>query len=123
MQAVPGPGQYNVPSMLQTGPTFTMAKRTPRKETKKDVPGVGTYEHLSSDQGNGPAFTAAARPAAFSAAEDMPGPGAYFDYERDRHASQMNLCACDIQWAGHVACFGWSWPVSSRPLLRGGCEF
>ena len=92
VQSVPGPGQYNVPSMLQTGPTFTMAQRTPRKESKKDVPGVGTYDSAPSDQRSGPAFTAAARPAAFTAPDDMPGPGAYFDPERDRHASLTPSC-------------------------------
>lgn len=71
--------------MLRTGPTYTMAKRTAKPETKADVPGVGTYDTAPELQNSGPAFTAATRPAAFSAAdEDLPGPGAYYDGERDR---------------------------------------
>lgn len=88
MQTAPGPGQYNVPSMLQTGPTYTMAKRTPRKEAKMDVPGVGTYDNAPADPRSGPAFTAAARPGAFAIPDDLPGPGAYFDPERDRRGSR-----------------------------------
>jgi hypothetical protein len=86
---VPGPGQYNIPSVFQFGPAYTMAKRTPRKDVKEDVPGVGTYDCVSANQGTGPAFTVATRPPAFSRTDDVPGPGAYYAPERDRYATTI----------------------------------
>jgi hypothetical protein len=89
VQTVPGPGQYNIPSMFQFGPAYTMAKRTPRKDVKEDVPGVGTYDCVPANQGTGPAFTVATRPPAFSRTDDVPGPGAYYAPEKDRYATTI----------------------------------
>lgn len=85
-QAVPGPGQYNIPSSFQSGPTFTMAMRTPRKEASTNIPGPGAYEHDPVAQQTGPAFTVAARQPARAPEDPLPGPGAYYDANRDRQA-------------------------------------
>eukprot|EP00892_Ulva_mutabilis_P009750 jgi/Ulvmu1/7147/UM034_0053.1 len=81
---VPGPGQYQLPCCLQTGPTFTMASRLHHPDSASVAPGPGTYDHLQGSLHCGPAFTLAARQPTFTAQSDAPGPGTYYHHSQGR---------------------------------------
>lgn len=81
---MPGPGEYNLPSGIQTGPTFTFAQRLQAPEPASDAPGPGTYDQAQSFLQSGPAFTLAARQPAFTASSQAPGPGTYHTAGEDR---------------------------------------
>lgn len=74
---MPGPGQYSLPTSIQTGPTFTIAQRLHAPDPAPEAPGPGTYHQSQSFLQSGPAFTLAARQPAFTAQSSAPGPGTY----------------------------------------------
>jgi hypothetical protein len=77
LQVTPGPGHYEVPSAFRSGPTFTIAPRTPRKQLDTGVPGPGNYDQTVPVQPSGPAFTMSARIMELFKPTEGPGPGAY----------------------------------------------
>ena len=52
-RAIPGPGVYDLPSTVGTGPRTSMGMRTSHDSifTKSDVPGPGTYQPAMTSRG------------------------------------------------------------------------
>jgi hypothetical protein len=75
----PGPGTYEIPSMIKEGPQFSMTSKNFKNITNTN-PGPGQYNHTDSDfyAEKAPAFSyGKSSRGPFGKADYVPGPGTY----------------------------------------------
>ena len=98
LQDVPGPGAYEIPSKVCSGPAYTMARRTRLSRRDDAAPGPGQYDTCVAETTRaGPAFTLAQRRTGPQLRGDLPGPGAY-TADGDRYARAATHTTRGLVW-------------------------